>query len=78
EHYQDPKKEKSQKRIREQKRERTLQITNEFLNNYRTEKITKKKKVTPPTTPKNLIMMLNKNIKEIKDKQEKETQNEQF
>ncbi|CAG8785412.1 30301_t:CDS:2, partial [Racocetra persica] len=37
EHYQDPKEEKSQKRIREQKREQTLQITNEFLNKYRTE-----------------------------------------
>ncbi|CAG8846328.1 32037_t:CDS:1, partial [Racocetra persica] len=44
EHYQDPKEEKFQKRIREQKRERTLQITNKFLNKYRTEEITKKKK----------------------------------
>ncbi|CAG8743816.1 29741_t:CDS:1, partial [Racocetra persica] len=77
-HYQDPKEEKSQKRIKEQKCERTLQTINEFLNKYRTEKVTKKKKISPPTIPKNITMLLNKNIKEIKHKQEQEFQNKQF
>ncbi|CAG8780212.1 6097_t:CDS:1, partial [Racocetra persica] len=78
EYYQDPKEEKSQKRIREQKCEKTLQIINEFLNKYRTEEVTKKKKISPPPILKNITTLLNKNVKEIKHKQEQESQNEQF
>ncbi|CAG8750979.1 9709_t:CDS:1, partial [Ambispora leptoticha] len=79
EHYQDPKEEESQKRIREQKRAKTLHITNTFLNKYRKEETQKKKKQSPPTTPKSITSMLNKNAKDItqlnqKAKENKDTQ----
>ncbi|CAG8759619.1 11625_t:CDS:2, partial [Ambispora leptoticha] len=71
--------EESQKRIREQKRAKTLHITNTFLNKYQKEETQKKKKQSPPTTPKSITSMLNKNAKDItqlnqKAKENKDTQ----